>query len=138
MLTLRRALKRKKLFEELDEKWKTAELVLLGQEAFINRWTFKPNYYLVVECAEVDYEGEVFHLIITLDPTQPTKNNPVSGNYIVAIVNLEDTMSGHDEHISEEAYEAGFTCWNLKLSFFNDIQGVKNYIMGISFLYKEV
>lgn len=75
MLTLRRALKRKKLFEELDEKWKTAELVLLGQEAFINRWTFKPNYYLVVECAEVDYEGEVFHLIITLDPTQPTKNN---------------------------------------------------------------
>ncbi len=75
MLTLRRALKRKKLFEELDEKWKTAELVLLGQEAFINRWTFKPNYYLVVECAEVDYEGEVFHLIIILDPTQPTKNN---------------------------------------------------------------
>lgn len=75
MLTLRRALKRKKLFEELDEKWKTAELVLLGQEAFINRRTFKPNYYLVVECAEVDYEGEVFHLIITLDPTQPTKNN---------------------------------------------------------------
>lgn len=75
MLTLRRALKRKKLFEELDEKWKTAELVLLGQEAFINRWTFKPNYYLVVECADVDYEGEVFHLIITLDPTQPTKNN---------------------------------------------------------------
>lgn len=75
MLKLRRALKRKKLFEELDEKWKTAELVLLGQEAFINRWTFKPNYYLVVECAEVDYEGEVFHLIITLDPTQPTKNN---------------------------------------------------------------
>ena len=75
MLTLRKALKRKKLFEELDKKWKTAELVLLGQEAFINRWTFKPNYYLVVECAEVDYEGEVFHLIITLDPTQPTKNN---------------------------------------------------------------
>ena len=75
MLTLRRALKRKKLFENLDEKWKTAKLVLLGQEAFINRWTFKPTYYLVVECAEVDYEGEVFHLIITLDPTQPTKNN---------------------------------------------------------------
>lgn len=75
MLTLGRALKRKKLFEELDEKWKTAELVLLGQEAFINRWTFKPNYYLVVECADVDYEGEVFHLIITLDPTQPTKNS---------------------------------------------------------------
>lgn len=74
MLTLRRDLKRKKLFEELDEKWKTAELVLLGQETYINRWTFKPNYYLVVECAEVDYEREVFHLIITLDPTQPTKN----------------------------------------------------------------
>lgn len=74
MLTLRRALKRKKLFENLDEKWKTAELVLLGQETFINRWTFKPNYYLVVECADVDYDREVFHLIITLDPTQPTKN----------------------------------------------------------------
>lgn len=75
MLTLRRALQRKKLFEELGEKWKTAELVLLGQETYINGWTFKPNYYLVVECADVDYEGEVFHLIITLDLTQPTKNN---------------------------------------------------------------
>jgi hypothetical protein len=75
MLTLGRALKRKKLFENLEEKWKTAKLVLLGQETFINRWTFKPNYYLVVECAEVDYEGEVFNLIITLDPTQPTKNS---------------------------------------------------------------
>ena len=74
MLTLREALKRKKLFDE-SGRWQTAELVLLGQEAFINRWTFKPNYYLVVECAEVDYEGEVFHLIITLDPTEPTKNN---------------------------------------------------------------
>lgn len=74
MLTLREALKRKKLFEELDEKWKTAKLVLLGQETFINRWTFKPNYYLVVECVEVDYGGEVFHLIITLDPVEPTKN----------------------------------------------------------------
>ena len=74
MLTLRRALKRKKLFENLDEKWKTVELVLLGQEIYINRWYFKPNYYLVVECADVDYGGEVYHLIITLDPTQPTKN----------------------------------------------------------------
>lgn len=74
MLTLREALKRKNLFEELDEKWKTAELVLLGQEIFINRRTFKSNYYLVVECAEVGYGGEVYHLIITLDPVDPTKN----------------------------------------------------------------
>lgn len=73
MLTLREALKRKKLFEELDEKWKTAELVLLGKETYINRCAFKPNYYLVVECADVDYEREVLHLIITLDSTQPTK-----------------------------------------------------------------
>ena len=74
MLTLRKALKRKKMFENLDEKWKTAELVLLGQETYINRWTFKPNYYLVIECAEVGYDREVFHLIITLDPVEPTKN----------------------------------------------------------------
>ena len=62
------------MFENLDEKWKTAELVLLGQKTYINRWTFKPNYYLVVECAEYDYDREVFHLIITLDPVEPTKN----------------------------------------------------------------
>lgn len=74
MLTLRKALKRKKLFEELEEKWKTAELVLLGQEIFINRRTFKSNYYLVVECAEVCYDGEVYNLIITLDPVEPTNN----------------------------------------------------------------
>lgn len=74
MLTLRGALKRKRLFEKLDEKWKTAKLVLLGKETYINRRIFKSNYYLVVECAEVDYEGEVFHLIITLDPVEPTNN----------------------------------------------------------------
>lgn len=28
----------------------------------------------MVECAEVDYGGEIFHLIITLDPVEPTKN----------------------------------------------------------------
>lgn len=74
MLTLREALKRKKLFNE-SGRWQTAELVLLGQEEYINRWNFKPNYYLVVECAEVDYEGEVFHLIITLDPIEQTRND---------------------------------------------------------------
>lgn len=46
MLTLREALKRKKVFDE-SGRWQTAELVLLGQEAFINRWNFKPNYYLM-------------------------------------------------------------------------------------------
>ena len=74
MLTLRGALKRKRLFEKLDKKWKTAKIVLLGKETYINRRIFKSNYYLVVECAEVDYEGEVFHLIITLDPVEPTNN----------------------------------------------------------------
>lgn len=74
MLTLREALKRKKLFDE-SGRWQTAKLVLLSQEAFINRWTFKPNYYLVVECAEVDYEGDVFHLIITLDPSEQMRND---------------------------------------------------------------
>ena len=28
----------------------------------------------MVECAEVDYEGEVFHLIITLDPKGLVRN----------------------------------------------------------------
>lgn len=74
MLTLREALKRKKLFDE-SGRWQTAKLVLLSQEVYINRWNFKPNYYLVVECAEVDYEGEVFHLIITLDPIEQTRND---------------------------------------------------------------
>lgn len=114
MLTLRRALKRKKLFEELDEKWKTAELVLLGQEAFINRWTFKPNYYLVVECAEVDYEGEVFHLIITLDPTQPTKNNNA---------------------LSLKAERLGFANWWIGAS---DLKYMERYLKPVStFLYDK-
>lgn len=73
MLTLREALKRKKLFDE-SGRWQTAELVLLGQEAYINKWKFKPNYYLLIERAEVDYDREVFHLIITLDPMEPTRN----------------------------------------------------------------
>lgn len=47
-------------------------------------------------------------------------------------------LEAKERETSEEAYDEGFTCWNLKLSFFNDIQEVKNSIMGISFLYKEV
>lgn len=62
--------------------------------------------------------------------------SPMSGNYIVSIVDLEDTMSGHDDLISEEAFYAGFTCWNIKLSYFNNIKGVVDYSKGYSFLYK--
>ena len=62
--------------------------------------------------------------------------SPISGMYTVTIVNLEDTMSGHNEHISGRAHEAGFTCWNLRLGYFNNIEGVVNYNKGFNFLYK--
>ena len=112
MLTLRGALKRKNLFEELDEKWKTAELVLLGKETYINRRTFKSNYYLVVECAEVDYDGEVYHLIITLDPVDPTKNKNA---------------------LSLKAERLGFTNWWIGAS---DLKYMERYLKPVStFLY---
>ena len=114
MLTLRRALKRKKLFEKLDKKWKTAELVLLGQETYINRRTFKSNYYLVVECAEVDYDGEIFHLIITLDPVEPTNNKNA---------------------LSLKAERLGFTNWWISAS---DLNYMERHLKPISsFLYHK-
>lgn len=109
-------LKRYRLFKKLDPYFEIDKVV-----------TFTRGFYY-------DYKNILSGTYLVSKPFV----SPVSGNYIVAIVNLEDTMSGHDEYISEEAYDAGFTCWNLKLSFFNDIQGIKNFIMGISFLYGEV
>ena len=109
-------LKRYKLFKKLDPNFEIDKIVTFTKGFSYDFHNILPGVYLV---------------------SKPFVS-PVSGNYIVAIVNLEDTMSGHSEHISEEAYDEGFTCWNLKLSFFNDIQEVKNSIMGISFLYKEV
>lgn len=113
MLTLRRALQRKKLFEELGEKWKTAELVLLGQETYINRWAFKPNYYLVVECADVDYEGEVFHLIITLDPVEPT--------------NTKNALSLKEESL-------GFTNWWIDTE---DLQQMRQSLKPLPIIYTK-
>ena len=44
-------------------------------------------------------------------------------------------MSGHSEHISDRAYEAGFTCWNIRLDYFNNIKSMKNYNKSFNFLY---
>lgn len=106
-------LKRLKLFKKLDPNFEIDKIVIFTKEFSYDFKKILPRTYLV---------GKPFKSF-------------VSDKTIVAIVNLEDTMSGHSEHISDRAYEAGFTCWNIRLDYFNNIKSMKNYNKSFNFLY---
>lgn len=67
------AKERERLLKELEPKFTKAELVLLGERLDINSHNFPPNFYLLVENAEID-GNDRFHLIITLNPKALTSN----------------------------------------------------------------
>lgn len=96
MLTLRESLKRKKLFEELNKKWETVELVFLGQKTYINRRTFKPNYYLIVESIELKNITGFDLMIITINPKSSTWN--------VATLGMKSIMSKFSSWFINEAH----------------------------------
>lgn len=107
-------LKRYRLFKKLDPDFKINKIVTFTKGFSYDFRNILPGVYLV---------------------SKPFVS-PVSGNYIVAIVNLEDTMSGHDEHISEEAYYEGFSCWRIRLVNFEEMKEFKPLIASSNFLWK--
>ena len=108
------ALKRLRLFKKLDPNFEIDKIVTVTKEFVYDFKNILPGTYLV---------------------SKPF-GSPISSNTIVAIVNLEDTMEGHDEHISDEAFDEGFTCWNIRLDYFNNIKGIKDYYKSLNFLYE--
>ena len=59
-----------------------------------------------------------------------------TGNKIVTIVCLENTMRGHRMDINMSTYEKGFRCWRIRLVDFEEMKGFKPLIASSNFLWK--
>lgn len=59
-----------------------------------------------------------------------------TGNKIVTIVCLENTMRGHRMDIKQKTYEEGFSCWRIRLVDFEEMKEFKPLIASSNFLWK--
>lgn len=59
-----------------------------------------------------------------------------SGNMVVVIVDLDNTMSGHMKDISINANCKGFSCWRIKLVDFEEMKEFEPLIASSNFLWK--
>lgn len=59
-----------------------------------------------------------------------------TGNKIVTIVCLENTMEGHRMDINSITYEKGFRCWRIRLVDFEEMKEFKPLIASSNFLWK--
>ena len=59
-----------------------------------------------------------------------------TGNTIVTIVCLENTMKGHRMDINLITYEEGFRCWRIRLVDFEEMEEFKPLITSSNFLWK--
>lgn len=59
-----------------------------------------------------------------------------TGNKIVTIVCLENTMRGHRMDINQITYEKGFSCWRIRLVDFEEMKEFKPLIASSNFLWK--
>lgn len=111
MISYLEAKNRVKLLKELEPRYSKAKLVLLGERLEINSWNFSPDFYLIVENAEID-GNDRFHLIITLNPQVLTSN-----------VNA----------LTMKTYLQKFSCWWIPSP---DLEYMKRHLKPIStFLY---
>ena len=59
-----------------------------------------------------------------------------TGNKIVTIVCLENTMRGHRMDINQITYEKGFSCWRIRLIDFEEMKEFKPLVAFSNFLWK--
>lgn len=59
-----------------------------------------------------------------------------TGNKIVMIVCLENTLKGHMMDINLTTYEKGFRCWRIRLVDFKEMKEFKPLIASSNFLWK--
>ena len=58
------------------------------------------------------------------------------GDKVVTIIDLENTMRGHNSDISGKTHEKGFSCWKINLDYFEEIKEFKPLIASSNFLWK--
>ena len=111
---LKAILKRLKLFKELEPDFKIDKVVYLK------------------EITEFDDKFIVQGAYIVSKPFV----SGVSGDTIVTIIDLENTMRGHDFDIHYQTYKENFTCWRINIDYFEENFKIEHLLAMNEFLYK--
>lgn len=112
--SLKAIFERLKLFKELEPDFKIDKV-----------------FYLI-EPLEYDYKDINIGAYIVSKPFVSTH----TGDTIVTIVNLEQTMQGHRMDISSRTRNQGFTCWRINENDFKKQFKTEPWLAMHEFLYK--
>ena len=112
--SLKAIFKRLKLFKELEPNFKIDKVVYLK------------------ESTEFDDKFIVQGAYIVSKPFA----SAVTGDNIVTIIDLENTMRGHDFDIHHETYKENFTCWRIDIEYFEENFKIDHLLAMHEFLYK--
>lgn len=102
------------LFKKLNPRFKIDKIVRLVEPIRYDDLTIKEGVYAI----------------------SSTRISTFTGNRLVVLVDLENTMDGHYEDIDYRAYREGFSCWRLKLEDFKNFYEFKPLRINHNFIYK--
>ena len=105
--------KRLELFKILEPKFKIDKVLSLTEDIEYDDLKIYKGIYLVSE----PFRGFL-------------------GSKVVTIIDLENTMRGHNFDISGKTYEKGFSCWRISLDYFEEIKEFKPLVAYSNFLWK--
>lgn len=114
MFDYKENLRRLKLFKELEPDFKIDKV-----------------FYLI-EPIEYDFKYIDMGAYIVSKPFVSTH----TGDTIVTIINLKQTMQGHRMDISSRTQNQGFTCWRIKVDDFKKQFKTIPFRDSLNFLYK--
>ena len=106
--------KRLKLFKELEPDFKIDKVVYLKESTEFDDKFIVQGAYIV---------------------SKPFASS-VSGDIIVTIIDLENTMRGHDFDIHYKTYKENFTCWRINIDYFEENFKIEPLLAMHEFIYK--
>lgn len=102
------------LFKKLNPSFKIDKIVRLVEPIRYDDLTIKEGVYAI----------------------SPPRLSHYTGNNVVVLVDLENTMDGHYKDIDYRAYREGFSCWRVKLGDFENFVEFKPLRINHGFIYK--
>lgn len=111
---LKAIFKRLKLFKELEPDFKIDKVVYLKESTEFDDKFIVQGAYIV---------GKPFA-------------SDRSGDTIVIIIDLENTMRGHNFDIHHETYKENFTCWRIDIEYFEENFKIEPLLAIHEFIYK--
>lgn len=111
---LKAIFKRLRLFKELEPDFKIDKVVYLKEITEFDDKIIVQGAYIV---------------------SKPFASG-VSGDTIVTIIDLENTMRGHDFDIHYKTYKENFTCWRINIDYFEENFKIDHLLAMHEFIYK--